>query len=365
MKTSDAGIFAIAMHEGIVPGPYRDSVGVWTFGIGHTAAAGAPDPAKMPRGPSADLARVFAVFRKDLAAYEADVTKAVTIDLEQQEFDALVSFHFNTGAIGRASLVKKLNAGDRKGAAEGFMAWRKPPQIIERREAEQHLFETGEYPEGRVPVWGVTETGRVIFKQHSSLGLDEVIEFLRGGPVSPLVSVPRVNDRPVLRMGDRGAMVLDLQTQLKMIGQFPGKVDGHFGQLTFNAVTNVQAAANITMDGVVGPQTWSALRTAEPPPERDVTADDLRKRGSTTVKATDAQSAAAVIGVGGISIEAARSALDVAAEGRGALEWAAGFARENWPLLIVLGALAVAWVLAGRIRAERVRKAVSGADMSL
>ena len=41
MKTSDAGIFALALHEGIVPGPYRDSVGVWTYGIGHTLGAGA------------------------------------------------------------------------------------------------------------------------------------------------------------------------------------------------------------------------------------------------------------------------------------------------------------------------------------
>jgi lysozyme len=365
MKTSDAGIFALALHEGIVPGPYRDSVGVWTFGIGHTAAAGAPEPAKMPRGASGDLAKVFAVFRKDLAAYEAAVARAVTIDLEQHEFDALVSFHFNTGAIETASLVKRLNAGDRKAAAEGFMAWRKPPEIIERRQAEQHLFMTGEYPEGRVPVWGVSTSGQVIWKQQSSLGLDEVIGFLRGRPAALLSEPPSLNDRPTLRMGDRGAMVFDLQTQLKMIGQFPGKIDGIFGQMTFNAVTNVQAAANIVMDGVVGPQTWAALQTAEPPPERDVSADDLRKRGSTTVKAADAQAAAAVIGVGGVSIEAIRGALDTVQQGQGALEWLGVFVKDNWPLALVLGALAVAWFLAGRIRDERVRKAVSGADLSL
>ena len=33
-----------------MPGPYLDVKGVWTFGIGHTAAAGAPDPATLPRG---------------------------------------------------------------------------------------------------------------------------------------------------------------------------------------------------------------------------------------------------------------------------------------------------------------------------
>ena len=364
MKTSDEGIFALAMHEGIVPGPYRDSVGVWTFGIGHTAAAGAPDPAKMPRGASSDLARVIAVFRKDLAAYEDAVARAVTVDLEQHEFDALVSFHFNTGAISRASLVKRLNEGDRKAAAEGFMDWRKPPEILERRRAEQLLFATREYPEGRIPVWGVSDSGRVIWKQQSSFGLDDVIGFLRGRPAG-LLSAPDVNDRPVLRMGDQGAMVLDLQTQLKMVGQFPGRIDGKFGPLTFNAVTNVQAAANIPMDGVVGPQTWAALRTVEPPSERDVTAADLRTRGSVTVKSADAQSAAAVIGVGGISIEAARGALETVQQGQGALEWLASYVKDNWPLAIVLGALFVAWFLASRIRGERVRKAASGSDLSL
>ena len=37
-----------AEHEGIVPAPYRDSTGLWTYGIGHTAAAGAPGPSTRP-----------------------------------------------------------------------------------------------------------------------------------------------------------------------------------------------------------------------------------------------------------------------------------------------------------------------------
>ena len=44
MKTSDAGIIALISHEGIVPGPYKDSKGILTYGVGHTKAAGAPDP---------------------------------------------------------------------------------------------------------------------------------------------------------------------------------------------------------------------------------------------------------------------------------------------------------------------------------
>jgi lysozyme len=188
MKTSDAGIFALALHEGIVPAPYKDSVGVWTYGIGHTAAAGAPDPAKMPRGMPNDmdaaLADVFAVFRADLPKYEAGVNRAVKVPITQAQFDALVSFHYNTGAIGRASLVKRLNAGDKAGAAAGFMAWKKPAEIIPRRKEEQKLFATGTYPGGQVTVWRVDGSGRVIWKPVKRLTMPQVLDLLRGTPAT-------------------------------------------------------------------------------------------------------------------------------------------------------------------------------------
>ena len=55
MHMTDRGLLALVRHEGIVPGPYLDVAGVWTFGIGHTAAAGSPDPVRMPRGMPEDL----------------------------------------------------------------------------------------------------------------------------------------------------------------------------------------------------------------------------------------------------------------------------------------------------------------------
>ena len=107
MQMTERGLLALAGHEGVVPAPYRDSTGTWTFGIGHTAAAGPPDPAEMPRGMPADLdagiVEAFRVFRADLARYEAEVLAAVTVPLAPHEFDALVSFHYNTGGIARAS----------------------------------------------------------------------------------------------------------------------------------------------------------------------------------------------------------------------------------------------------------------------
>ncbi|KRE07475.1 hypothetical protein ASE63_22510 [Bosea sp. Root381] len=145
MKVSDKGLIELVCSEGIVPYPYRDSVGVWTYGIGHTKAAGAPDPAMMPKGVATSLKACIELFRKDLAEYEAAVLKAVKVPLKQHEFDALVHWHYNTGAISSATLTKRLNAGDRKAAAEQFLVWKKPPELIPRRQKERALFLNGTY----------------------------------------------------------------------------------------------------------------------------------------------------------------------------------------------------------------------------
>ena len=164
---TDRGLLALARHEGLVPAPYLDSVHTWTFGIGHTAAAGGPDPATMPRGMPTDLdagiREAFRVFRVDIARYEAEVRNAITVPLTPHEFDALVSFHYNTGGIARAVLTRHLNAGNRVAAANAFMGWRKPAAIIPRREAEQRLFRDGHYPGGTIPVWAVDRAGHVDF----------------------------------------------------------------------------------------------------------------------------------------------------------------------------------------------------------
>ena len=148
LKTSYFGVLSLIEFEGVVLVPYRDSAGVLTIGVGHTAAAGAPDPAKVE---SITIDGAFSMLRRDLKKYEAEVSKAVTVPLKQHEFDALVSFHFNTGAIARANLTKWLNAGDRARAANGFLAWKRaggnPTALLSRRNAERTMFMTGDYGE--------------------------------------------------------------------------------------------------------------------------------------------------------------------------------------------------------------------------
>lgn len=184
MKTSTEGLMALVGHEGIVLSRYFDSVGVATIGIGHTAAAGSPDP-KAFKG-KLTISAAFDLLRRDIARYEAAVAKAVTVPLKQHEFDALVSFHYNTGAIGKASFVKKLNAGDRAGAMKGIMDWRKPAEIIPRRTAERDLFRTGKYPAPFATLYPATADGRVLWKQGERVDLRNYLKPAAATPAAPV-----------------------------------------------------------------------------------------------------------------------------------------------------------------------------------
>ncbi|MGN7870561.1 glycoside hydrolase family protein [Paracoccus sp. 22332] len=237
MQTSDKGVAFLVAHEGIVPAPYRDSVGVWTFGIGHTAAAGPPIPATMPRGMPADLdtvlREVFAVFRRDLARYEADVLNALgRTPTAQHEFDAAVSFHFNTGAIGRAAWVNLWKRGQKADAAASMLAnWRKPAEIIGRRTAERDLFLTGDYGKAKATVWQVSSTGKVIWKPAKRLFQSDILALMgREDAETPLHR---------------------LQRALAAIGLYTGRIDGIDGPRTqaalsaFNRARDEIAALNL------------------------------------------------------------------------------------------------------------------------
>jgi lysozyme len=193
MKLSDKGLLEICEHEGIVPAPYLDSVGTWTFGVGHTRAAGGPDPAKMQMGMPTDLDTAIdyalAVFREDIKKYEQRVNDAIKVPLEQHEFDALVSFDFNTGGIYRAKLTQAINRGDDK-AFEHFMGWLKPPEIKKRRKDEMSLFVTGDYKANGdlIPVWRVDTRGKLQGVMKTISGTEVLKRMSRPSNPSPSAS---------------------------------------------------------------------------------------------------------------------------------------------------------------------------------
>lgn len=257
MKISDKGVAFIAAHEGVVPGPYLDSVGVWTVYVGHTAAAGAPIPADMPRGMPADLdaalREAFAVFKRDLAKYQADVLRVMgNTPMEQHEFDAACSFHYNSGAIGRAAWVDLWKRGQKADAARSMLAnWRKPAEIIGRRTAERDLFLTGSYGTDKATVWQVNKDGKIVWKQARRLSQDDILRLM--GEVSPSAGYP------TLRRGDKGEMVKRAQVLLLEAGFDPNGIDGKFGPGTEGAVSRFQQARGLPITGIIDAATWAAL----------------------------------------------------------------------------------------------------------
>lgn len=245
MDVSARGLAEIVSHEGIVTRRYRDSVGVLTIGVGHTKAAGPPDPAVYTGEMTVEEALVL--FRKDVARYAADVTKAVKVPVTQYEFDALVSFHYNTGAIGRASLIKSLNAGNRAQAAAQFMNWSTPAEIIGRRTKEMVLFRTGAYQsDPKASVWTTDSAGKV---QWSKGKVVSILSLLGDAP-APLPVLPA--GKATIRLGSKGALVAEWQSILGVTA------DGDFGPKTETTTKAWQSARGLVPDAVVGAKTWAA-----------------------------------------------------------------------------------------------------------
>jgi hypothetical protein len=94
-------------------------------------------------------------------------------------------------------------------------------------------------------------------------GLDELEESF-AGELEALEDEELEVGRPTLRRGSRGTAVRELQGLLKTAGFDPGPIDGIFGSRTAAAVIGFQRARRLTVDGIVGPQTWGALAESAP-----------------------------------------------------------------------------------------------------
>lgn len=145
MRISENGIEFIRQLEGEKLTAYPDIVGIWTIGVGHT---GFVDGKPVARGMAITKEKSKEILTADLKRFESAVNDAVKVTLTQNQFDALVSLAFNIGegAFARSTLVNKLNAGDKKGAAEQFLVWknaggRVSQGLLNRRQEEKAMFE--------------------------------------------------------------------------------------------------------------------------------------------------------------------------------------------------------------------------------
>lgn len=147
MKITERIALEVVSHEAIVTQAYKDSVGVLTWGVGITDASGH----KVGRylGKPQTVQHCLDVFIWALKRYADDVIKAFApIVLNEHQLGGALSFHYNTGDIGRASWVKSFKAGDKTLARKQFMEWSKPKEIIPRRQKECDLFFDGKWSAG-------------------------------------------------------------------------------------------------------------------------------------------------------------------------------------------------------------------------
>ena len=93
--------------------------------------------------------RWLALFKRDMQKYADEVSEALgDAPTSQKQFDALVSFHYNTGAIDRATLTRFHKAGRYEAAADEFRKWNKGggkvlAGLVRRRAAEAALYRSG------------------------------------------------------------------------------------------------------------------------------------------------------------------------------------------------------------------------------
>lgn len=123
-----AGLFHIYSSEGMRFTAYPDPAtggAPWTICNGHTG------PEVVP-GLTVDSKQCAAWLHADTAAAEADLKGLVKVPVRQGEWDALVSFRFNLGrkALASSTLLRKLNAGDRKGSCYEYPKWKYANKMV-------------------------------------------------------------------------------------------------------------------------------------------------------------------------------------------------------------------------------------------
>ena len=152
MKTKN--IDTIFRFEGFESQPYLCPAGVPTIGYGSTRYADGTKVTLDDEPITHDEA--INLLYATIEPFEQAIHKNVIAPINQNQFDALVSFVYNVGAgnFAKSTLLKKLNKADYKGAGDEFLRWNKAGGkvlngLTRRRDAERALFLTKEEPKSK------------------------------------------------------------------------------------------------------------------------------------------------------------------------------------------------------------------------
>lgn len=321
MNISQNSLELIKKWEGLYLDAYLDPVGIPTIGYGTIQY---PNGKKVRLGDKITEQQAEAYLKEECEEKSEEVSKLMSgISLNQNQFDALVSFCYNlgTGALAESTLLKKLKANDFVGAALEFERWNKAtvngervklPGLTNRRKDERNLFER---KDGQGIALDALKSSQdqvtwlegyrdkdqnVIVAWNSADGSDKVVEILTleslekddlisllqqyknarnfiFAPVTKAIpsgsrilvtarkaTIVKVSNPPTLNTallvrGVEGDNVKKLQNRLNDLGFDAGVADGVFGKKTEEAVKQFQKKYLITVDGKVGSNTWNKL----------------------------------------------------------------------------------------------------------
>lgn len=137
---NEKGLALLKRFEGCRLVVYKDAVGLHTVGWGHM------DPALI-LGTKITQEEADSLLKEDLERFERGVYNVAAAPISSNEFSALVCFAYNVGlgAFANSTLLSKLNAGDKAGAAKEFLKWTRAGGtvlrgLVKRRQAEMELF---------------------------------------------------------------------------------------------------------------------------------------------------------------------------------------------------------------------------------
>ncbi|SMH35955.1 peptidoglycan-binding protein [Maritimibacter sp. HL-12] len=251
--TSSKGIAVLKQEEGEVLKAYRCPAGKMTIGVGLTAASGVIDPKPgmvITAGQSSDLLRQ--ALRRN---YEPAVAKAMP-SAKAHEFDGGVLFHFNTGAIGRASWVKAWRTRDWDRVSAKIVLWNKGggkvlPGLTRRRAREFKIMRYGDYGLlGEVPKASSADSD--VAKWALPVDRDEIAR---------------------------------IRAAFAKLGYAPGN-DG--GGVHRDAVTRFQREHDLNVDGIIGRATLSTLQRRLDATRKAATATTGAATGAAGTEGADA-----------------------------------------------------------------------------
>lgn len=162
MQINQAGIDLIKRFEGLMLEAYRDPVGIWTIGYGHTKS--------VKPGMEWTEKQAEKMLKKEVAEFAAGVRKKLTRMPNSNELAAMTSLAYNIGlgAFGRSTLLRKFNDGKSRETADQFLRWNKGTVkgqkvvlkgLTRRRQAERDLFltptsgATGSWKQNKASEW--------------------------------------------------------------------------------------------------------------------------------------------------------------------------------------------------------------------